>query len=387
MIKHTLIFLQILLSLAGCNFQPKGSSAKALSLEADSLEQAMILEAREDSLEMATALSLQSVFSNKILADVETEPVKSAVGEDSADDPAIWYNSADPSSSLILGTDKNAGIYVYNLEGKLIQAREIGRINNIDLREGFLYNGKEQVLVAGSNRSNNCITLFTIDTKTGLLSDSLINIPSGVDEVYGICLYKRIPDNEFHVFVNGKGGGLEQWLISTEGRLHAYLLRRIQLSSQPEGMVSNDQSGMLYVGLEGEGIFCLNADPNGDTSQVFLPGSSAENQNIAYDVEGLALFSYQNTNYLIASIQGNFSYAIFNLDNGNYLTSFIISDGFIDGVEETDGLEIVTRPLNKQFPDGILVVQDGFNTQDFTTLSQNFKYVSTEKILELLESQ
>jgi 3-phytase len=141
------------------------------------------------------------------------------------------------------------------------------------------------------------------------------------------------------------------------------------------------------VGLEGEGIFSLNADPEGDKALVFLPGSSAENENIVYDIEGLALFSYQENDYLIASIQGNFSYALFNLaEGGRYLTSFIISDGFIDGVEETDGLEITTRPLNKQFPRGILVVQDGFNTNGTIALSQNFKYVSTDKILGLLDS-
>ncbi|MFO7669207.1 MAG: phytase [Bacteroidales bacterium] len=359
-----------------------------LAIQGDSLANAGKLEAREDSLELALALSLQAGFTTKVLADVETEAVESALEEDAADDPAIWYNSDDPVRSLVLGTDKNAGIYVYNLEGQQIQSRKVGEINNIDLRDGFKYGGKEVVLVAGSNRSNNCITLFTIDRETGVLSDSLINIPSGVDEVYGLCMYRNKLEDEFHVFVNGKGGSLEQWIITSQGGLHAELLRRTRLSSQPEGMVADDQSGRLYAGVEGEGIFRLDTDPEGDTTLYLIQGSTAENTNIAYDIEGLALFSTNQSDYLIASIQGNFSYAIFDLKGeGSYITSFIIPEGKIDGVEETDGLEIITLPLNKRFPMGILVVQDGFNSEGSQARSQNFKFISADKILDLLVIQ
>jgi 3-phytase len=384
--KNFLKFLMVLLPVSSCQMQSKKELPPAdLAMQMDSLANAGKLEAREDSLELALALSLQAGFSNSVLADVETEAVESALEEDAADDPAIWYNTVDPAQSLVLGTDKNTGIYVYNLEGKQIQSRKAGEINNIDLRDGFKYDGKEVVLVAGSNRSNNCISLFTIDRESGVLSDSLINIPTGVDEVYGLCMYRKKKEDEFHVFVNGKGGSLEQWLITSQGGLHAELLRRTRLSSQPEGMVADDQSGRLYAGVEGEGIFRLDTDPEGDTTLYLIQGSTAENKNIVYDIEGLALFSTDQRDYLIASIQGNFSYAIFDLkDEGSYITSFIIPDGAIDGAEETDGLDIITLPLNERFPKGILVVQDGFNTEGSQARSQNFKFISTDKIFDLL---
>ena len=51
-----------------------------------------------------------------VVALGETEPVGTA-NEDAADDPAIWRNAADPSQSLIVATDKKAGLYVYGLDG------------------------------------------------------------------------------------------------------------------------------------------------------------------------------------------------------------------------------------------------------------------------------
>ena len=62
----------------------------------------------------------------------ETPAVASS--EDAADDPAIWVHPEDVSKSLILGTDKQAGLYVYNLKGEFLQFLKAGRVNNVDVR-------------------------------------------------------------------------------------------------------------------------------------------------------------------------------------------------------------------------------------------------------------
>jgi 3-phytase len=365
-----------------CTYNGRDNNSRTIS---GSYDVAGDMEAIEDSMELVIALSAQALIQNRVTASVETEPVGSAQDEDAADDPAIWYNRKNPSGSLVLGTDKNAGIYVYDLEGRVVQFRMVGRINNVDLREEFSYLGREVVLVAGSNRSNNSISLLVLDTETGQLSDTLANVSSGVDEVYGVCCYRH--GNEFHVFVNGKGGRLEQWRITGYQGIRAEKLRTLNLSSQPEGMVADDRNGILYVGVEQEGIYRLDANPEGDRTPRLISGSSAENDNISYDIEGLALFSHEGTDYLIASSQGNFSYAIFDLKQGNYLTSFVISEGAVDGAEETDGLDIHTGMFNESFPGGILVVQDGFNTDGTVPRSQNFKFVSFSQIEPLLKNR
>jgi 3-phytase len=250
--------LLLIMVMASCK---SGSGNRKLSTAADSLEAVTKAEAREDSLELANALSMQEKFTNSVVADVETQAVESLEGEDAADDPAIWYNENNPGKSLVLGTNKRAGLYVYDLEGNTLQYRRVGRINNVDLRDGFIYGGKEVVLVAASNRSINAISIFIIDKETGELSDSLANIASSVDEVYGICCYRSPVRNEFDVFVNGKGGMIEQWNIQGTDRIEATILRTFSVNSQPEGLVANDRNATLYLGVEEEGIYKTDAEP------------------------------------------------------------------------------------------------------------------------------
>lgn len=342
-------------------------------------------EAREDSLKMAEALALQSKFTFRIQADGETEPVVSESGADAADDPAIWVNPKKASQSLILGTNKKAGVYVYDLKGKTRQFIASGRINNVDLRDGFVYNGRHVALVAGSNRSINSVSLYVIDHRTRQLSDTLLNIRSGVDEVYGICMYHQPEGNRFYAIVNGKGGKIEQWeVVNEQNSLKAKLVNTIAVTTQPEGMVVDDKTGILYLGVEDEGIYWANLNAPSLKLEL-IPFSNESNTNIKFDVEGLTLYRYDNQLFLIASSQGNFSYAIFNISDGNrYINSFVIENGDVDGVEETDGLDVTHLFCGKKYPHGILVVQDGFNTNGKINETQNFKIVSASKMLPLL---
>ncbi len=343
-------------------------------------------EAWEDSVKLADALNLQSEFKNKTTAKYETVAVESLSGEDAADDPAIWLNKTDPEKSLVIGTNKKAGLYVYDLKGNQLQFLKVGNINNVDVRDGFEFGNKEVALVVGSNRSLNTISVFYIDHETTTLSDTIANIISSVDEVYGICMYKN-SKNEFFVFVNGKGGIIEQWQISSDNsKIKAQLLRSFTVNSQPEGIVVDDKTGILYLGVEEEGILKMDANAQTETKLEWIEGSDSTNANIAYDIEGLALYHTNDKTYLIASIQGSFSYAIFETGNPDkYLTSFIITDGIVDGVEETDGIDIVNAALNEDFPKGLFVAQDGFNYAGDSVINQNFKYVSWEKVEEFLK--
>lgn len=344
-------------------------------------------EAREDSLKMELALLEQSRISNHVQAIMETSPVASAVGIDAADDPAIWVNKNDPERSVIIGTDKRAGLYSYNLNGEILQFIEAGELNNVDLREGFMFNGITQVLIAASNRSSNTISLFLMDPDLRNISECILEIETGVDEVYGLCMYNDV-NNRFFVFVNGRNGVIEQYEITTNNfRIFYKYQRSLKVNSQPEGMVVNDENATLYIGVEQEGIYKTSAYPNGDSQLSLLTESTSEtNEFISYDIEGLAIYHGANKSFLIASIQGNFTYAIFEIgQTEKYITSFSISEGLFDGVQETDGIEVTSFPINKTYPKGMLVVQDGFNYDGDSLLSQNFKYISWKAIDDFLK--
>lgn len=124
-----------------------------------------------------------------VTARGETAPV-GTTNADAADDPAIWRNAADPAASLIVGTDKKAGLYVYGLDGKVRDFLDAGRVNNVDLKDGVTINGERGILVAASDRSavaDAKIALFRLDPATAKLT-ALGKVDGGAGEAYGICM-------------------------------------------------------------------------------------------------------------------------------------------------------------------------------------------------------
>ena len=88
--------------------------------------------------------------------------------------------------------------------------------------------------------------------------------------------------------------------------------------------------------------------------------------------------------FLVVSSQGNHSFALVDLEApSRYLGSFTVDidvEREIDGAEETDGLAVASGWFTPQFSEGLLVVQDGYNTEP--AQRQNFKYVSLKDVTE-----
>ncbi len=153
-----------------------------------------------------------------VVALGETEPVGTA-NEDAADDPAIWHNADNPLQSLIVATDKKAGLYVYGLDGKVRSFTDAGAVNNVDLVT--LEDGT--VFVAASDRidlANSHISTFTLDTVSGELTP-LGRIPSGPGEGYGFCL--------------GQHGSLKALAVIKDGTLREYQIARVTSGETPRG--------------------------------------------------------------------------------------------------------------------------------------------------------
>jgi 3-phytase len=183
-----------------------------------------------------------------ISAVVETEPVPH--GDDAADDPAIWVNEADPARSTVIGTDKEGGIAVYDLDGRELQYLPDGELNNVDLRDGFRLGGEEVTLVTAGNRSDDSIAVYRVDPRNGHLVDvAAEGLRVGI-ATYGSCMYHSAATDRFYYIVNSEDGQLEQWELRATGRgtVGARLVRELSVDSQPEGCVADDELGRLYVG-------------------------------------------------------------------------------------------------------------------------------------------
>ena len=292
---------------------------------------------------------------------------------DAADDPAIWVNQANPEKSLILGTNKKAGLEVYNLNGKRLQNLAIGRLNNVDVRSHVTINGKPMSLAVASHRDTNSLSVFEIDQASQKVTH-IADLPTQLKEIYGVCLYQPAND-KLYAFANGKGGEFIQYQLNTTSKqLNAIEVRRFQLESQPEGCVADDKTHELFVGEEDVGVWEIDAAPEQPVQPVSVIKAGGILQA---DVEGLALYHAPEETLLVISSQGNDSYVIVS-SSAPYKVkgAFRIglnSDALIDGVSETDGLAVTSVNLGGELSKGLLVVQDGRNR--LPEEAQNFKLV------------
>jgi 3-phytase len=312
-----------------------------------------------------------------VTAKVETQPV--ATMEDAADDPAIWRNPGDPAQSLIIGTDKRAGIHVYDLTGKQVSFTPSARLNNVDLRD---VGGTVGILVAASDRRDLAkaqMALFRLDTVARKLVP-LTNLSVGPGEAYGMCLWRRMSDKALFGFVVMKDGRIDQVAIDlSDATPTGKVVRSMKLGTQSEGCVVDDRTGVVYVAEEDVGLWKFDAAPDGPVTATAL--AKADGKEIVMDAEGVALApSGADGGYVIVSSQGDNAYAVYTLPEATYVGRFRIADGTIDGVQETDGIELMLGDFGSQFSKGLFVVQDGDNMPQ----TQNFKLVNWADVVMAL---
>ena len=347
-----------------------------------------------DLVEKSLSPSVQEKQKHSKLVKVEAKEETDAVANagDTADDPAIWVHPHDPEKSKIIGTNKEEGISVYNLKGKQLYSYNFGKLNNVDVRYGFPIGGKKIDMAAASNRSTNTIDIFTINSKTGELENITgSTIQSSMKEVYGFSLYHSQKTGVFYALVVGKDGTFEQYELfdNGKGKIEGKKVRELKLSSQSEGIVADDEYGTMYIGEEDVAIWKFNAEPDGG-KQPITKVDSADGNHLTADIEGLTIYYGKNgTGYLIASSQGNNTYAVYDRKGNNeYIGNFAIVDGKnTDGTSDTDGIDVMSFGLGKKYPNGIFLAQDGENIERGKIVNQNFKMVDWKKIAKGFDSK
>ena len=313
-------------------------------------------------------------------AAAETPPVGTAA-RDAADDPEIWVDPADPRRGVILGTDKKAGLHVYDLAGRALQFLPGGLPNNVDLRPGFAAPPGERILVAASDRGRGGAALYLLDPATlkleywGLVKLDLV-------EPYGLCLARR--GDAFLMIVNGTDGQVRQLRVSAgpDGQPQAVVERRFAVPTQPEGCVADDVRGRLYLGEEGRGIWRF------DLGETATPGTliaEAPSAMLKPDVEGLALLREGEATWLIASSQGDSAFAVFRIDTDEavYKGRFsVVAANGVDAVTGTDGVAAIGAPAGA-FASGMIVMQDDVD-EGSQGARQNFKIVDWAEVKRAL---
>jgi 3-phytase len=359
----------------GTSMTTKRATARLLAMPALSLALAACA-AREIPVEQRIAASLPAA---PVMARGQTEPVGTA-NADAADDPAIWRNPAEPAASLIVGTDKKAGLYVYGLDGKVRDFHDAGRVNNVDLADGVTIAGQPGILVVASDRNDIAqakLALFRLDPATAKLT-ALGSVAAGPGEAYGICLYRNAAG--LSAFAVLKDGTINQVALDVSGTTpSSRIVRTMKLASQSEGCAADSRTGRLYVAEEDVGLWRF--DARADAPVTATRVGTADGKALVADAEGVAIAPIgARGGYVLVSSQGDSSYSVYRIADDRYVGRFRIVAGKIGATEETDGIDLVPGDFGADYPGGLFVAQDGQNGAG----AQNFKLVAWSDIAAAL---
>lgn len=378
----------------------------------------------------------------EIPADFESTPIPE--GYESSDDVAFWLHPTIASKSLIFGVSKNkpkdggkSGLGIYDLTGKELAFLEHGRLNNVDIKYNYLP-GRD--IVMASNRDQKALSLLLVGQKGSWSPLEVVALatPKGplIEEPYGFCASYDRQTRSFYAHFPMKSGKLYTYKViryqkkfsaiyvrmtdfrsavdrSLEKRLTLTTLQdtiyeeplspsalleeldeKLNRKYQLEGCVSDDDTGILYVGMEQLGVWRLDLRNSIEPPKLIIKVESGKfgpkvgefpdgKARLTSDIEGLALhYGPGGAGALLVSVQGLNEYAFFDRKNYKYLGSFKVSLGK-DEVTETDGLDIISASLGEKFPNGLLGLHDHHNLDELGELERgNYKFVSMEKVLK-----
>jgi 3-phytase len=274
------------------------------------------------------------------------------------DDMCIWIHPINKSLSTVISSDKTADkLFVYDLEGNVLQTIAINgqRPGNIDVRYNFPLAGEPIDIVGYNRRSGSAIVIYKIDRETRLLS--LAGSFSTVSN-YGFSLYKSPSTGKYYGFISDGSSTITQYELSdndNDGIIECTYKRPLNNGSgNTEGIVADDETGILYAANETSGIYKFDADPDNSNERTLVAQTGTN--GLTQDVEGLTIYyASDGEGYLIASSQGSDNFKIYERKEPHNFVKTID----VTGVGDADGIDVSNLSLGSSFPNGLFLTHDG----------------------------
>jgi len=292
-----------------------------------------------------------------------------------SDDPAIWYNATDPSASLILGTDKgdtNGGIFVFDLDGKLLPGRSIDtllRPNNIDVEYGMALQGGTVDIAVFAERGRNAIRVLLLPDMAFIDNGGIpVFVGDSLREPMGIALYRESQSGNIYAMVSRKTGPdgaylAQLMLMDSAGVVTGREVRRFGAfkgGKEIEAIAVDDAAGFVYYSDEGAGVRKYHAHPDSHSQELALFAT----EDFADDHEGISIFQRSDgTGYILVSDQGNNRFHVFSREGRaddphrhELLTILPFS------TNQSDGSEVTAQALGSRWPQGLFVAMSDDRT-------------------------
>lgn len=282
-------------------------------------------------------------------------PVRQLINDQAQDqdDLCVWIDPRQADDSLIICSDKSAGrVFVYTLQGGLHQEIEVPKPGNIDIRQDVLLGGQRLDLVVVNQREDDLrLVPFQVNHETRRL-ERLDESPLHTGPNYGGCLATDAATSRVYFVSTSESGTVEQFdlLANGPGRITGRKVRDLTIG-KCEGAVADDVTGTLYIAEETVGIWKVAVDPQSPAEPRLI--ARIGEHGLAGDLEGLAIARdpANQADLLLVSDQGRSCVVALRLSEPHeFVGQFSIA-----GAEETDGIDVVTAPLGRQFPHGLFL--------------------------------
>jgi 3-phytase len=324
-----------------------------------------------------------------------------------------------------------------------------GRFNNVDVLYNFRLGDRSVDLAVVSDRGSDRIRIYAIFGSGATAKKPLTDITDSsvpfvfsanqneVNEqatTYGLAVYRARRSGRAYVYVSQRNRtkiAKLELLDAGNGRVSYKKLEEITLPNsfplpnnttwtpctepgedpQVEGMVVDQEKGQLYAAQEDVGIWKIDVkkaqpiliDRVREYGVPYTYDAQMEECNINFDkdpgfggqylsadVEGLTIYyGAEDRGYLLASSQGDDTFAVYTRSDNRYIGSFALVDAVkrnVDGVQESDGAAVINVPLGNTFEFGLLVTHDGDNMPEALDDSRevrtntNFKFTSWSSV-------
>lgn len=341
-----------------------------------------------------TTIGALSISCSDKLAPVKPNALKPIAITEPAphdtDDPAIWIHPTDASKSLIIGTDKDTegGLYVYNLEGKIVnKVLGIKRPNNVDIAYGLMINGKKTDIAVTTEREMNSIRIFSLPDMKPLDNGGIPVFEGEVErDPMGVSLYTRPSDKAIFAIVGRKTGPTATYLwqyklTDNSGIVKAELVRKFGKFSgkkEIEAIAVDNELGYVYCSDEQSGMRKYVADPDAKNNNelAFFGQNDFKDDN-----EGIAIYKKTaTTGYILVSNQQDNTFNVYPREgaNGNpneYPLLAVIPTSTV----ECDGADVTNVNLNSQYKNGMFVAMSNGMTFHFYDWNQIQELIDKKK--------
>jgi 3-phytase len=307
------------------------------------------------------------------------------------DDPAIWIHPTDPTKSLIIGTDKDTdgGLYVYDLDGKIIKKSEVlKRPNNVDVAYGLLINGKKVDIAVTTERESNKIRIFSLPDLTAIDNGGIeVFVGETERDPMGISLYTRPSDGTIFAIVGRKFGpsGTYLWQYqltdSGDGSVGATVVRKFGNFSgkkEIEAIAIDNELGYVYCSDEQFGVRKYYADPaKNDNTELAIFGQ----KDFKSDHEGIAIYKKTaTTGYILVSNQQANTFIVYAREgtNGNPNDHKMLAE-IPTSTIECDGADATNINVGNKFPNGVFVAMSNGMTFHLYDWNEIQKLIDSQK--------